>query len=171
MRYRSFREIKAHPAGPGNPFDGCTGDTVPMPEGPDSAGPYSTLPVSYRGHKGLFSLAKPDLRMKQFGSPLLDSAGRPADSVYFFKTYAEGFGLVKIYHFDRRTQLYDSLTLIGYAKAGDSAGLVHPDAFYMPSTALRRATMEAAHPSGARTRFDPLGRRFPGPIPRRPDRH
>ncbi len=161
-RYDMFRETQAYRIGPGNPFDACSGDTVSMPIGPETSESFRTEVALDKGNTGIFPLAKPDLRIKRFGYPLWTSAGLPVQDRYFFKDYAEGLGLVKMMRIGLGLSLFDSLTLIGYRKGGNTVGVIHPDADFGPATALPPKMPPQAEPfSSATNQFDLLGRRYP----------
>lgn len=160
IQYDMFREIQAYRDGPGNPFDACDGDTVSMPERPETPEAFRTRVVLVKGDTSTFPLAERDLRMKYFGYELWTPAGLPVVDRYYFTRYAEGLGIVKMMVIGRGVNPFDSLMLIGYVKGGDTVGVVHPDADFGPTTALRPGMPPRAEPAfDARILFDPLGRR------------
>lgn len=134
----AYSETRTYRDTANDPFDGCSGSLVPMPH----TGPPDQLYTQVETHTGdtaVFPLAQAGLRMKTYGRRLgemRDTSVAWLADVDLLETYAEGLGMVSAFYggYDAASTRY---SLVGYAKGGDTVGVVSPDWSFWHPIALK----------------------------------
>lgn len=173
--YADFRETRTYADTAGNPFDGCPGDIVPMPEQWGVPLDLATRVDTAIGDTRIFPLSDSGLVLKILGREtgvLRDSVFHPGADGEHLEAYAAGLGLVR--WTDGGSAGTDDFRLTGYVKGGDTSGTVSPDSRFEGRNAVRPMRKDGSAAPGPEgdARYDARGRRDTGmggagPDPRR----